>query len=63
MDMLERLDDVQYDFNFQHAIATNDAALLVSSLSDHGVLITIGDANDLLVNLKRGDAPPWAKIN
>jgi len=55
MDMLERLDDVQYDFNFQHAIATNDADLLVSSLSDHGVLITIANANELLVNLKRGN--------
>ena len=55
MDMLERLDQVQYDFNFQHAIATNDAALLVSSLSDHGVLVTIAKANELLVNLKKGN--------
>tara|TARA_B110000305_G_scaffold188970_1_gene210849 strand:+ start:80 stop:265 length:186 start_codon:yes stop_codon:yes gene_type:complete len=56
MNMLERLDDVQYDFNFQHAIATNDADLLVSSLSDHGVLITIAKANELIVNLKKGGA-------
>jgi len=54
MDMLERLDQVQYDVNFQHAIATNDADLLVSSLSDHGVLITIAKANELIVNLKKG---------
>ena len=56
MDMLERLDDVQYDFNFQHALTTNDASLLVASLSDHGVLITIAKANELLVNLKKGGA-------
>ena len=55
MDMLERLDQVQYDFNFQHALATNDAALLVSALSDHGVLITIAEANELIVNIKRGN--------
>ncbi len=55
MDMLERLDQVQYDFNFQHALTTNDPALLVSSLSDHGVLVTIAKANELLVNLKKGN--------
>ena len=53
--LLTRLDDVQYDFNFQHALVTNDAALLVASLSDHGVLITIAEANELIVNLKRGN--------
>ena len=53
--LLERLDQVQYDFNFQHALVTNDAALLVASLSDHGVLITIAEANELIVNLKRGN--------
>ena len=56
MDMLERLDQVQHDFNFQHALVTNDAALLVSSLSDYGVLITIAKANELIVNLKKGGA-------
>ena len=56
MDMLERLDRVQYDFNFQHALTTNDSALLVSSLSDHGVMITIAEANELIVNLKKGGA-------
>ena len=56
MDMLERLDQVQYDFNFQHALTTNDADLLVSSLSDHGVLITIAKANEIIVNLKKGGA-------
>ena len=54
--LLTRLDDVQYDFNFQHALATNDTALLVSALSDHGVLITIAEANELIVNLKKGGA-------
>lgn len=54
--LLTKLDEVQYDFNFQHALATNDAALLVASLSDHGVLITIAKANELLVNLKKGGA-------
>jgi hypothetical protein len=29
--------------------------LLVSALSDHGVLITIAEANELIVNLKRGN--------
>ena len=53
--LLERLDQVQYDFNFQHALSTNDTALLVSALSDHGVLITIAKANELIVNLKRGN--------
>ena len=52
--LLEKLDAVQYDFNFQHAITTNDADLLVASLSDHGVLITIAKANELIVNLKKG---------
>jgi len=56
MSMLERLDQVQYDFNFQHALTTNDAALLVASLSDHGVLITIAKANEIIVNLKKGGA-------
>ena len=54
--LLERLDQVQYDFNFQHALSTNDTALLVSALSDHGVLITIAKANELIVNLKKGGA-------
>ena len=54
--LLTKLDDIQYDFNFQHALTTNDPALLVSSLSDHGVLITIAKANELIVNLKRGGA-------
>ena len=54
MSMLERLDQVQYDFNFQLAIVNSDADLLVSALSDHGVLITIAKANELIVNLKRG---------
>ena len=56
MDMLERLDQVQYDFNFQFAIALSDPELVVASLSDHGVLITIAKANELIVNLKRGGA-------
>ena len=54
--LLQKLDAVQYDFNFQHAITTNDADLLVASLSDHGVLITIAKANELIVNLKKGGA-------
>jgi len=56
MTLLQKLDAVQYDFNFQHAIVTNDADLLVSALSDHGVRITIAKANELIVNLKRGGA-------
>ena len=56
MDMLERLDQVQYDFNFQLAIVNSDADLLVSALSDQGVLITIAKANELIVNLKKGGA-------
>ena len=54
MTMLQKLDAVQYDFNFQHAIVTNDADLLVSVLSDHGVMLTIAKANELIVNLKKG---------
>jgi len=54
--LLEKVDEVQYDFNFQHAITTNDADLLVASLSDHGVLITIAKANELLVNLRKAEA-------
>ena len=53
---LQKLDEVQYDFNFQHAITTNDADLLVASLSDHGVLITIAKANELIVNLRKAEA-------
>ena len=53
MTMLQKLDEIQYDFNFQHAIVTNDADLLVSALSDHGFSITIERANELIVNLKR----------
>ena len=56
MDMLERLDQVQYDVNFQFAIALSDPELVVASLSDHGVLITIAKANELIVTLKRGGA-------
>ena len=56
MDILEKLDQVQYDFNFQHAITTNDADLLVASLSDHGVMLTIAEANELLVNLRKAEA-------
>jgi len=54
--LLEKLDAVQYDFNFQHAITTSDADLLVASLSDHGVLITIAKANELIVNLRKSEA-------
>ena len=54
--LLEKLDAVQYDFNFQHAITTSDANLLVASLSDHGVLITIAKANELIVNLRKAEA-------
>ena len=56
MTLLQKLDNIQYDFNFQHAITTNDADLLVSSLSDHGVMLTIAEANGLIVNLKKGGA-------
>ena len=56
MDMLTRLDDVQYDFNYQFAIALSDPELVVASLRDHGVLITIAKANELIVNLKKGGA-------
>ena len=54
--LLTTFDEIQYDFNFQHAITTNDADLLMASLSDHGVLITIAEANELIVNLKKGGA-------
>ena len=54
--LLTKLDDIQYDVNFQFAIALSDPELVVASLRDHGVLITIADANELLVNLKRGGA-------
>jgi len=54
--LLTKLDAVQYDFNFQHAITTNDADLLVASLSDHGVMLTIAEANELLVNLRKAEA-------
>ena len=56
MTLLQKLDAVQYDFNFQHAIASSDPELVVASLSDHGVRITIAKANELIVNLKRGGA-------
>jgi len=56
MDMLERLDQVQYDFNFQFAIALSDPELVVASLRDHGVMIDIAKANELIVNLKKGGA-------
>ena len=54
--MLERLDQVQYDFNFQFAIALSDPELVVASLRDHGVMIDIAKANELIVNLKKGGA-------
>jgi len=54
MTLLQKLDNIQCDFNFQHAIVTNDADLLVSVLSDHGVMLTIAKANELIVNLKKG---------
>ena len=54
--LLTKLDAVQYDFNFQHAITTSDADLLVASLSDHGVMLTIAEANGLLVNLRKAEA-------
>jgi len=56
MTLLQKLDSIQYDFNFQHAIVTNDADLLVSVLRDHGVILTIAKANELIVNLKKGGA-------
>jgi len=56
MDMLERLDQVQYDVNFQFAIALSDPELVVASLRDHGVMINIAKANELIVNLKKGGA-------
>tara|TARA_B110000967_G_C18499384_1_gene370732 strand:+ start:228 stop:407 length:180 start_codon:yes stop_codon:yes gene_type:complete len=54
--MLERLDQVQYDVNFQFAIALSDPELVVASLRDHGVMIDIAKANELIVNLKKGGA-------
>ena len=54
--MLERLDQVQYDVNFQFAIALSDPELVVASLSDHGVMIDIAKANELIVNLRKGGA-------
>ena len=56
MSMLERLDQVQYDVNFQFAIALSDPELVVASLRDHGVMINIAKANELIVNLKKGGA-------
>ena len=56
MSMLERLDQVQYDVNFQFAIALSDPELVVASLRDHGVMIDIAKANELIVNLKKGGA-------
>ena len=56
MDMLERLDQVQYDVNFQFAIALSDPELVVASLRDHGVMIDIAKASELIVNLKKGGA-------
>ena len=56
MDMLERLDQVQCDVNFQFAIALSDPELVVASLRDHGVMIDIAKANELIVNLKKGGA-------
>ena len=55
MDLVTR-DVIQYDFNLQFAIALSDPDLIVSILGDHGVMITIAKANELLVNLKRGGA-------
>jgi hypothetical protein len=54
--LLKKLDDVQYDTNFQFAIALSDPDLLVAVLSDHGVLITIAKANELIVNLRKAEA-------
>ena len=54
--LLKKLDDVQYDTNFQFAIALSDPDLLVAVLSDHGVLITIAKANELIVNLRKSEA-------
>lgn len=56
MDILERLDQVQYDVNFQFAIALSDPELVVASLRDHGVMMTIAKANELIVNLRKGGA-------
>jgi len=54
--LLTKLDDIQYDFNFQFAIALSDPELVVASLRDHGVMIDIAKANELIVNLKKGGA-------
>ena len=54
--LLNKLDQIKNDFNFQHALAINDSALLVASLSDHGVLITIAEANELIVNFRKAGA-------
>ena len=54
--LLTKLDQVQYDTNFQFAIALSDPDLLVAVLSDHGVLITIAKANELIVNLRKAEA-------
>ena len=56
MSMLERLDQVQYDVNFQFAIALSDPELVVASLRDQGVMIDIAKANELIVNLRKGGA-------
>ena len=55
MDLVTR-DVIQYDFNLQFAIALSDPDLIVSILRDHGVMIDIAKANELIVNLKKGGA-------
>ena len=54
MDLVTR-DVIQYDFNLQFAIALSDPDLVVSILSDHGVMITIAKANEIIANLKKGN--------
>jgi|TARA_B110000259_G_C13691910_1_gene272676 hypothetical protein len=47
-------DQVQYDFNFQHSLVTNDPEMMVSVLSDYGISTSVQIARELIVNLKKG---------
>jgi hypothetical protein len=46
-------DRVQYDFNFQHSLVTNDPEMMVSVLSDYGISTSVQIARELIVNLKK----------
>ena len=47
-------DEIQYDFNFQEALVSNDPEMMAAVFSDYGLFSSVQNARELIINLKKG---------